>query len=255
MERIWNWPFEGRVTDNVVPFNPLDKKNLGAPVAEALLTSSVRPLSDVPSFFGAGIYVLYYTGTYPAYEALATRNQQGKFLAPIYIGKAIPPGRRKGLSLETRSRVLSSRLKEHAESVQAVSNLNVEDFFCRLLVVDDIWIPLGESLLIGRYRPLWNSIVDGFGNHDSGKGRYQGMCPKWDVLHPGRVWAARCQALTKASERIALAVQILGYAPGDSYNEIGLSKAFTFDSCSVNHYRLAAQWLFSTKCHTTLLLV
>jgi len=42
-----------------------------------------------------------------------------------------------------------------------------------------------------RYNPLWNSHIDGFGNHDPGKGRYEQAKSEWDVLHPGRVWAER----------------------------------------------------------------
>jgi hypothetical protein len=69
---------------------------------------------------------------------------------------------------------------------------NLADFYCRYLVVDDIWIPLGESLIIQHFRPLWNVVVEGFGNHDPGKGRHAGKRPSWDILHPGRPWANRC---------------------------------------------------------------
>ncbi len=65
-----------------------------------------------------------------------------------------------------------------------------------------IWIPLGESLLIARFRPIWNVVLDGFGNHDPGKGRYNGARPLWDVLHPGRGWAKRCAARTETVEEI-----------------------------------------------------
>ncbi|MBL9178649.1 MAG: Eco29kI family restriction endonuclease [Verrucomicrobiaceae bacterium] len=58
---------------------------------------------------------------------------------------------------------------------------------------DDIWITLGEALVIQRFQPLWNQVVEGFGNHDPGSGRYEGMRPLWDELHPGRSWAARCK--------------------------------------------------------------
>ena len=43
-------------------YNPLDKINLGNSVATALLEQPVHPLGDIPSFEGAGIYVLYYRG-------------------------------------------------------------------------------------------------------------------------------------------------------------------------------------------------
>jgi hypothetical protein len=38
---------------------------------------------------------------------------------------------------------LYKRLKEHRNSIEAAENLNIDDFYCRFLVVDDIWIPLG----------------------------------------------------------------------------------------------------------------
>ncbi len=183
------------MTADVIPFNPLDKRNLGASVAEAMLNRPVVPLGNIPTFTGAGIYAIYYTGEFPAYTILAAHNSRNNFQAPIYVGKAVPAGARKGASLATNmtTRALYSRLNEHAESVSAASNLDIKDFHCRLLVVDDIWIPLGESLLIARFAPIWNSLIDGFGNHDPGKGRYGGMRPRWDVLHPGRSWADKCQ--------------------------------------------------------------
>jgi hypothetical protein len=55
--------------------------------------------------------------------------------------------------------------------------------------VDDIWILLGESLLIEKFAPIWNSTVEGFGNHDPGSGRYNSHRPPWNVVHPGRPWA------------------------------------------------------------------
>lgn len=179
---------------NVIPFNPLDKKNLGASVAEAMLEQPARPLNDISSFFGVGIYAIYYTGPFDAYAPLTERNRDGLFTAPIYVGKAIPSGARKGggVGESVDSRALSSRLRDHVKSITEARNLNLDDFFCRYLIVDDIWIPLGESLLIAKFTPLWNAVVDGFGNHDPGKGRHNGLCPKWDVLHPGRPWAEKC---------------------------------------------------------------
>lgn len=81
------------------------------------------------------------------------------------------------------------------------------DFYCRYLVVDDIWIPLGESLLIDMFSPLWNMLVDGFGNHDPGKGRYNQQRSVWDMIHPGRPWAEKLQPNKKSSEEIIHQVQ------------------------------------------------
>lgn len=183
------------MTADIIQFNPLDRKNLGASVAEAMLGGKVHPLGGVPEFKGAGIYAIYFTGDFAPYAEISNRNRGGTATAPIYVGKAVPAGARKGGGSASGNggKPLFNRLYEHADSIRAVENLKVEDFTCRFLVVDDIWIPLGESLLIARYSPVWNSLIDGFGNHDPGNGRYNGMRPRWDVLHPGRAWAGKCR--------------------------------------------------------------
>lgn len=154
---------------------------------------------------GAGIYALYYVGEFPAYAPIAERNRDGRFSAPIYVGKAIPAGARRGGGLGvTTGPVLFRRLNEHAQSIDQATNLVRSDFFCRYLVVDDIWIPLGESLLIERFAPIWNSTLDGFGNHDPGSGRYGGQKPPWDVIHPGRAWAEKLQPNKRSESEILL---------------------------------------------------
>ncbi len=192
----------------IVPFNPLDKGNLGASVAEAMLRSPSQPLGELKRFSGAGIYAIYYAGPHPAYTALAQANLAGDRI-PIYVGKAVPKGARLGSSLDVTSATaaLCRRLAEHAESIRATADLDVADFRCKYLVVDDIWIPLGESLLIAKFSPVWNCAIDGFGNHDPGGGRYQGQRPRWDVLHPGRAWAARCQPRQEAAAALQLTVE------------------------------------------------
>jgi len=174
------------------PYNPLDYENLGQSVADAMLARPVVPLATLTVFPGAGIYAVYYTGDFAPYAPLTARNRDGRFDVPIYVGKAVPQGARKGgRGLGARGTPLFKRLSEHAASIQQITNLDLADFHCRYLVVEDIWIPLGESLLIERFQPLWNVVVDGFGNHDPGAGRHSGQCPLWDVVHPGRPWAAR----------------------------------------------------------------
>lgn len=80
------------------PYNPLDKRNLGISVADAILQSEPLPLPPEESFIGAGLYVLYYTGkSFTLYEAMAAMNRDGQFKWPIYVGKAVPSGSRKGL--------------------------------------------------------------------------------------------------------------------------------------------------------------
>lgn len=194
------------------PYNPLEKVNLGISVAEAMLAQEAQPLTSLEQFNGAGIYALYYVGKFPPYEKLSHVNRTQGIKTPIYVGKAIPEGGRKGqivapsLSGVRPTKALYKRLMEHAESIRS-TQLSVDDFYCRYLVVDDIWIPLGESLLIAKFSPLWNLLLDGFGNHDPGKGRYNGLVPKWDVLHPGRSWAQRCQPRFETAKQIAIEVQ------------------------------------------------
>ena len=180
----------------LTPFNPLDKRNLAESVARAMLLRPISPLPPSP-FVGAGIYAIYYTGKFSLYEKIAKMNRNGSFVQPIYVGKAVPAGARKGgFGLgEDPGQALYKRLCDHAKSVSEAENLNAEDFHCRFLAVDDIWIPLAESLLIERFEPLWNRVMDGFGNHDPGKGRYEQKMSQWDSIHPGRSWATRLKNL------------------------------------------------------------
>ena len=187
-----------------LPYNPLDRDNLGTSVASALLSQEAVPLGSVHDFTGAGIYAIYYIGEFPAYERMSERNRNETFSMPIYVGKAIPPGSRSGnygLSTDPGS-VLVKRLREHAKSIEASSNLSIDDFYCRHLVVDDIWTPLGESLLIAMFTPPWNKVVVGFGNHNPGSGRYNQARSRWDVLHPGRSWALKCQPSAETSVQV-----------------------------------------------------
>lgn len=159
-------------------YNPLAKRELGASVAKSLLEQPITALPPGDVFEGAGIYAIYYTGDFPAYDFIREANEGGKWELPIYVGKAVPKGARKGgFGLDIApGTVLYSRLREHAETLAGV-NLSLKDFACRYLAVEDIWIPLGENLLIEMFQPLWNSVLDGFGNHDPGRGRYKGMRP------------------------------------------------------------------------------
>lgn len=173
------------------PYNPLDKTKLGESVANALIET---PLLDFPPtpFRGAGVYAIYYTGLFPAYAPIRVLEAGDPATYPIYVGKAVPKGARKGhLDLDSAvSDSLFQRLRKHAESVDQVG-LGRSNFKCRHLVVDDIWIPLGESLLIKRHRPVWNVLLEGFGNHDPGGKRITGLISRWDTVHPGRPWVEK----------------------------------------------------------------
>lgn len=176
-----------------VPFNPLDKRNLGESVARALLKRNVTRLARLERFLGAGVYAIYYAGSFKLYESISKANRGEEFERPIYVGKAVPPGARKGgFGLgNSPGPALFKRLNEHKSSILATENLKLDDFACRYLVSDDIWIPLGESLLIEWFEPLWNVLIVGFGNHPTGERRSKQYRSRWDTLHPGRAWAAK----------------------------------------------------------------
>lgn len=172
------------------PYNPLDKRPLAESVANALLRQGRGPLPPSATFMGAGIYAIYYEGPFEPYRALLSARKVLGETPPIYVGKAIPSGSSTGAMLDAQKirPVLFNRLRQHAQSVAAAENLALDDFQCRYLTVDDIWIPLGENLLIERFQPLWNKRIRGFGNHTPGHGRVGQRRSTWDEVHPGRDW-------------------------------------------------------------------
>ncbi len=180
------------MSNELTPFNPLTKRHLAGTIVSKLLKQPAMPLPPSERFNGAGIYLIYYSGPFPIYRAISEANRASHLLQPIYVGKAIPKGGRKGsLGFDSEhGPVLFKRLNEHAESIVEATNLELSDFQCRCLCVEDFFIPLAETLLISHYRPLWNLMAEGFGNHQPGKGRKDSKKPLWDVVHPGRRWAA-----------------------------------------------------------------
>ncbi|WP_280486517.1 Eco29kI family restriction endonuclease [Nocardia farcinica] len=169
------------------PFNPLDMENLAQSIVTRMEQTDPTPLGDVKTFTGAGVYAIYYKGPFKAYGMLSARNQESCTI-PIYVGKGVPEGGRRGLEVvgHAFTKKLSERIRKHARSIEQVENLDIEDFAVRWLVVEDIWIALGESAMIRRYKPLWNAMLDGFGNNAPGVNRDNSVRSAWDTLHPGR---------------------------------------------------------------------
>lgn len=132
---------------------------------------------------GSGIYTIHYHGNFHAYKDLAD--------VPIYVGQ---------------TRNLRLRLAEHTRSVKQAENLNLRDFSCRWLVLEQVWIGLTEQTLIDEYRPLWNAIR-GFGNHDQGSTRHTQQRSQWDTLHSGRPWASNQQDLDGGVDGVLAAIR------------------------------------------------
>lgn len=179
-------------------YDPLSYENLARSVVTALMEQAPSPLPPLAPFDGAGVYALYYMGDFPAYRPLALSECK----RPIYVGKAIPVGGRKGLSADnvTAARPLFRRLTEHAKSIEQAENLRLGDFLCRYLVVVPVWVTLAERFLVSHYKPVWNTVVDGFGDHAPGRGRRDMRRPMWDVIHPGRPWARMLQPAHTAEQ-------------------------------------------------------
>lgn len=182
------------------PYDPLDYSNLTASVVRELMQRDAVPLPPPQSFPGPGVYALFYNGGFQPYASLSSPDWD----KPIYVGKAVLPGARKGLAAaDMEHPSLYKRLREHSESIQAATNLDVNDFRCRYLVVIPLWITMAERFLIEHYRPPWNVCVEGFGLHNPGAGRHEGEISWWDALHPGRPWARNLRQVRTQEDAIA----------------------------------------------------
>ncbi len=161
-------------------YDPLSVDELGQNAARALMAYPAVKLPPVETFDGSGVYTLHYFGSFTAYSDM-------KDAESIYVGRANPPGGRQGRRAVVKSNpALYQRLQKHARSIESAINLDLDDFQCRWLVLDSVWIGLTEQVLIAEYRPVWNVVVGGFGINAPGKGRSNQVRSQWDTLHPGR---------------------------------------------------------------------
>lgn len=191
---------------------------------EEIIKDTIRffngtPVLQLPpkvKFHGTGVYAIYYIGKSRLYQTIAKKNRI-EFSLPIYVGKSVPRGWRQA-RIETtvgkKTYELNGRLNEHARSIVQAKNIDIEDFYCRFMILEGAassLIGTVEAALIRYYKPIWNTKIDGFGNHDPGKGRYNQAKSEWDVLHPGRPWADKC----------------LGDAPDNNKVEDNLAEYFT----------------------------
>ena len=146
-----------------------------------------QPRTEFPPsdrFAGAGLYALYYKGPLELYEALIEKD------IPIYVGKAEAGNSSYGDPPDQQRPKLFERIGKHARSIREVTdeggNLSVDDFEVRYLVLDDVWIVLGERALLRAHAPvLWNAVMPGFGANPPGTGRINARSV-WDSVHPGR---------------------------------------------------------------------
>jgi len=156
-------------------------------LALEVLEQPVHPLPPLTRPVGAGVYLLYYRGNFEPYQTFRESNLTDSPKLPIYVGKADRKGMRKGFKFDPpQAHEISGRLRAHVNSITLAENLELSDFVCRYLSVEDSFIGLAESILVSIFDPLWNRILDGFGNNPTGSPREGQAISKWDQFHTGR---------------------------------------------------------------------
>lgn len=226
-------------------FDPSDPSTAGRVVALTLVAQHKHSLAEIPDFYGAGVYAIYYKGAYAPYAKLSGKEH------PIYVGKADPdnPAAKDAIRQGTK---LSARLHEHAKSIRkARTTLDIEDFECRFLIVQTGYQKSAEDYLINFFKPIWNSetkICFGLGKHgDSSDTRGNKRSP-WDTLHPGRQWADGTAENQKQPELIfeQIDAHLTRGAPYEDVHQI--FERFMADMSQLSMDR------FSTPAHGTVIL-
>ena len=80
-------------------YNPLDKNNLGTSVADALLSRRGVDLPPPGKFLGAGVYAIYYAGSFEPYQPVAAVDRDDT-RCPGY--GAANPGRETSMPLSSK---------------------------------------------------------------------------------------------------------------------------------------------------------
>jgi hypothetical protein len=181
-------------------FDPSNPKIVGRFVSLALVAQQRQALSDIPRFYGSGVYAIYYRGDFPPY-----RNLSGSE-TPIYVGQAAPAVNNARTPLEQGARI-GARLSDHRKNIaKATTTLRLTDFEFRCLVVQSGWETAAEDYLIHLFRPIWNSetgILYGLGKHGDDADTRANKRSPWDTMHPGRAWAAKSKEDAKSLDHIA----------------------------------------------------
>lgn len=73
-------------------YDPLNYDNLARNVVGAMLGRPAEPLPPPTAFDGCGVYAIYFHGAFPACTAIS----ENRNAVPIYVGKAVPQGARRG---------------------------------------------------------------------------------------------------------------------------------------------------------------
>ena len=187
-------------------YDPFTYETLMAGIVIRFEQQPLLQLSDPIALDGPGIYCLLYAGEYDIYAPISRTGR------PIYAGRAVPPGSRRGDQGDVNARALQTRIRQHKTSIDQAQNLSVEEFTYLALAIVPAWIDLAERAIIQHYKPVWNACLDGFGDHNPGRGRQSGERSWWDTLHPGRPWAEALQPNKTLEEALARVEEFLSLA-------------------------------------------
>lgn len=186
--------------------DPSEPRVIGGLIARTLLEQPRTRLTELRRFYGSGVYAIYYDGDFPAYKRVSGKDW------PLYVGKADPAVPEATTTHEQGDRLARRLIDDHSRSLRAATNLHVEDFACRYLVVRSAWQATAEQYLIDWFKPVWNNemgVCYGFGKHGDDPITRSNTRSPWDTLHPGRSWAAKAgnRPNPKTPEQIAAEVK------------------------------------------------
>jgi hypothetical protein len=137
-----------------------------------LLTTPPVPLATLEAVPAQpGFYALLYQGPHRLYRSISGRN------IPIYVGSA---------------ERLTARLGDHARSIDAATNLHLDDFTALAVpTASSVDARVAEIIVQQALQPVWcSSIAQGFGSRRQGSRRESTqLATRWDTIHPGRTWA------------------------------------------------------------------
>lgn len=131
---------------------------------------------------------------FSAYARLLQSKWRDKKKLPfVSYGNFLPAD----LARKEKSNFLTDRIKTLVQY-----ELYRKGIFGKLIKEDRMWENLLSSQPLRYYKPIWNTKIDGFGNHDPGSGRYNQAKSEWDIIHPGRPWADKCLGTSSTIDRI-----------------------------------------------------
>jgi hypothetical protein len=161
-------------------FDPLSTERLIETICEMFERQPLTSMaSEIPRFDGAGLYAIYYRGTSVAvYAPLADTE------IPIYAGQGASHNSATGNATPS-PRPVYLRLNAHRRSIDQ-GGLETDEFWFRVLLMPHVHANLGEDGLRRLYRPVWNSVLTGFGSHEQGESTRRSKRSKWDTFHAGR---------------------------------------------------------------------